>query len=65
MSSFFARNGPLVQAVADASATDEQIEQGYRGFVNAFVDLIARGLDGLVERGSASSPATPATSPAP
>ena len=49
--SFFERNGPLVQAVADASSTDEQIEQGYRGFVNAFVDLISRGLDGLIERG--------------
>jgi AcrR family transcriptional regulator len=49
--SFFDRNGPLVKAVADASATDHEIEQGYNGFVDAFVDLIESGLDRMIERG--------------
>lgn len=49
---FFVRHGRLVRAVADAAATDEQIERGYRGFVAAFADLIAQGLAELAERGN-------------
>jgi AcrR family transcriptional regulator len=49
---FFARHGPLVRAVADAAGTDEQIERGYRGFLEAFVDLTERGMNDLVERGA-------------
>jgi TetR/AcrR family transcriptional regulator, ethionamide resistance regulator len=44
---FFQRNGPLVRAVSDAAATDEQIERGYRGFFDAFTELIKDGLDEL------------------
>jgi TetR/AcrR family transcriptional regulator, ethionamide resistance regulator len=44
---FFQRNGPLVRAVSDAAATDEQIERGYRGFFDAFTELIKNGLDEL------------------
>jgi AcrR family transcriptional regulator len=49
--SFFDRNGPLVRAVAEAAATDEEIERRYQRFVDSFVPLIAAGLDGLIERG--------------
>jgi AcrR family transcriptional regulator len=49
--SFFERNGPLVRAVSDAAATDEQIERAYLGTMNAFGEMIAQGLDKLVERG--------------
>jgi hypothetical protein len=36
---FFERHGPLVRAVADAAGTDEEIERGYSGFVETFVDM--------------------------
>jgi AcrR family transcriptional regulator len=55
---FFVRHGRLVRAVADAAATDEQIEQGYRGFLSAFTDMITGGLDDLVERGQLEVPST-------
>ncbi len=48
---FFTRNGPLVRAVADAAATDERIERGYRGSIEAFIELTAAGLDDLIGRG--------------
>ncbi len=48
---FFERHGPLVRAVADAAGTDEEIERGYGGFIEAFVEMTVTGLDGLVERG--------------
>lgn len=47
---FFTRHGPLVRAVADAAATDEQLERGYRGFLEAFADMIQAGLDDLAAR---------------
>jgi AcrR family transcriptional regulator len=46
---FFQRHGPLVRAVADAASTDEEIERGYRGFLEAFIEMTARGLDDLVD----------------
>jgi AcrR family transcriptional regulator len=49
---FFGRHGPLIRAVAEAATTDEQIERGYRGYVDAFVEMTVDGLDELVERGS-------------
>jgi AcrR family transcriptional regulator len=48
---FFERHGPLVRAVADAAGVDEQIERGYGAFLDAFDELIARGLDRLVTSG--------------
>jgi AcrR family transcriptional regulator len=48
---FFERHGPLVRAVADAAGTDEQIERGYRGFVEAFIVLTTRGFDDLAAAG--------------
>ena len=48
---FFVVQGPLIQAIVDASRTDEHIEQGYRMFFEAFVDMTTEALDRLVERG--------------
>ena len=48
---FFVRNGPVVRAVADAAATDERIERGYRGAIEAFIAVVAAGFDTLVARG--------------
>jgi hypothetical protein len=48
---FFVRNGTVVRAVADAAATDERIERGYRGAIEAFIAVVAAGLDALIARG--------------
>jgi AcrR family transcriptional regulator len=55
---FFVQHGRLVRAVSDAAATDEQIEQGYRGFLAAFTQMIEQGLDELVEQGRLQVPNT-------
>jgi AcrR family transcriptional regulator len=52
---FFERHGPLVRAIADAAATDERIERGYRGAIEAFIAMVAAGLDALVARGQLES----------
>jgi AcrR family transcriptional regulator len=48
---FYVDHGPLVRAFADAAATDEQIERAYRGAIEAFIAVVAAGLDELVARG--------------
>ena len=48
---FFVRHGPLVRAIADAAATDEQIERGYRGSIEAFIEMTTQAMDRLVEQG--------------
>lgn len=48
---FFTRHGTLVRAIADAAPTDERIERGYRGALQAFIELTASGFDDLVARG--------------
>src|SRR5262249_41669294 len=48
---FFVEHGPLVRAIAEAAATDEQIERAYRASLDAFVDMTAYALDRLVEAG--------------
>ncbi len=48
---FFVDHGRLVRAVAEAAATDATIEQGYRGFLAAFTEIIRQGLDELVSAG--------------
>ena len=49
--SFFARHGPLVRAIAEATVTDERIEEVYRGYIEFFIEMTARGLDELVAAG--------------
>jgi AcrR family transcriptional regulator len=48
---FWVRHGRLIRAVHDAAATDAVIEEGYRGFLDEFTDLIAGRLQELVDRG--------------
>jgi AcrR family transcriptional regulator len=55
---FMAEHGQLVRAVAEGAVTDEFIERGYRQFVDAFDDVIARVLEQLVELGRLSVPDT-------
>ena len=55
---FMLRHGRLVRAVAEAAATDELIERGYRQFVSRFTDMIASALDELVAQGRARVPDT-------
>jgi TetR/AcrR family transcriptional regulator, ethionamide resistance regulator len=55
---FFVRHGPLLQAIVDAAATDEQIERGYRAAFNGFVDITAHALDRLVAEGELRVPHT-------
>jgi TetR/AcrR family transcriptional regulator, ethionamide resistance regulator len=55
---FFVIQGPLIQAIVDASRSDEHIEQGYRMFFEAFVDMTTEALDRLVERGQLEAPDT-------
>jgi hypothetical protein len=55
---FFVRNGPLVRAIAEAAAADEQIERAYRGSLDAFVEMTAQTLDRLVQSGQLEVPNT-------
>lgn len=48
---FFQRHGPLVRAIAEAGVTDEQIEQVYRGYIEFFIEMTARGFDELAAEG--------------
>ncbi len=53
---FFVEHGPLVRAIAEASATDEQIEGAYRRSIDAFVAMTAQALERLVESGRLDVP---------
>jgi AcrR family transcriptional regulator len=55
---FFIRHGPLVRAVAEAAVTDEQIERGYRGSLEALIEITASALDRLAQRGQLQVPDT-------
>jgi TetR/AcrR family transcriptional regulator, ethionamide resistance regulator len=48
---FFVEHGRLVRAVAEASVTDATIEQGYRGFMAMFTEIIKAGFDELESAG--------------
>ena len=48
---FFARNGPLIRAIADAAAGDEELERIYGGFIDGFTELAAQALERLVQEG--------------
>jgi AcrR family transcriptional regulator len=48
---FFARNGPLVRAIAQATVTDERIERAYRGALEGFIEITTATLDRLVRLG--------------
>ena len=57
---FFVKQGPLVRAIAEAAATDEQIEQAYRGALEGFMDMTRQVLDKRVEAGLLRVPDTQA-----
>jgi AcrR family transcriptional regulator len=55
---FFAKHGPMLQAIADAAATDEKIEAGFTGLRRIFNDLTSATLDRLQARGQLEVPDT-------
>ncbi len=55
---FFIRHGPLVRAVSEAAATDEQIERAYRALLESLIETTVRALDRLVDSGRLRVPDT-------
>jgi AcrR family transcriptional regulator len=55
---FFVRQGPLVRAIAEAAATDEQIEGAYNAALDGFVEITRQALDRRVEAGLLTAPDT-------
>jgi AcrR family transcriptional regulator len=45
---FFVRHGPLMRAISEAAATDEQIERAYRGSLEKLIKLTAETLERMV-----------------
>jgi TetR/AcrR family transcriptional regulator, ethionamide resistance regulator len=48
---FFARHGPLARAIAEAAATDDQIERAYRALLERFIAATKETIDRLVAAG--------------
>jgi TetR/AcrR family transcriptional regulator, ethionamide resistance regulator len=55
---FFISHGPLVRAIAEAAATDEQIERGYQAALETFIEITTEALDRLVAHGQLHAPDT-------
>jgi AcrR family transcriptional regulator len=55
---FMTMHGRVIRAVADAAATDDLIERGYRQFRDLFEAMIADGLEALVQSGRLELPDT-------
>jgi AcrR family transcriptional regulator len=53
---FFVRHGPLMRAIAEAAATDEQIERAYRGSIDALIELTAQTLGRMARDGQLQVP---------
>src|SRR5205823_5282142 len=53
---FFARHGPLIQAIADAATTDERIEQAYRTGIENLIELTTRSYERLAAEGYVDIP---------
>jgi TetR/AcrR family transcriptional regulator, ethionamide resistance regulator len=56
MVDFYVRHGPLVRAIAEAAATDEQIEAAYRRSTEGFIELTAEALERMVREGKLDVP---------
>ncbi|HEY2159965.1 MAG TPA: TetR/AcrR family transcriptional regulator [Solirubrobacteraceae bacterium] len=56
MVDFYVRHGPLMRAIAEAAASDEQIELAYRASVEAFIELTAVALERMVREGKLKVP---------
>lgn len=48
---FYARNGPVVRAVAEASHHDDAVDAAYAQMVESFVALTTRAIEARIERG--------------
>lgn len=48
---FYARNGPLVHAAAEAARHDDSVERAYSEMIEGFVDLTTQAIDARIERG--------------
>lgn len=48
---FYARNGPLVRAVAEAAHHDDAVEQAYAGMVEGFVTLTTEAILARIDHG--------------
>ena len=48
---FYARNGPLVHAVAEAAHHDDAVEQAYNGLIEGFIALTAEAIEARIRRG--------------
>jgi TetR/AcrR family transcriptional regulator, ethionamide resistance regulator len=53
---FYVRHGPLMRAIAEAAATDEEIELAYRGSTEALIDLTGGTLERMVRDGKLQVP---------
>jgi len=61
---FFAEQGPLVKAVADAAVEDEDLEAGYEGFLRHFSAEAGNAIAGLAKAGITDVPDPQATAEA-
>jgi TetR/AcrR family transcriptional regulator, ethionamide resistance regulator len=48
---FYARNGPLVHAVAEAAHHDQAVEEAYNGMIEGFVALTASAIEARIASG--------------
>jgi AcrR family transcriptional regulator len=48
---FYARNGPLVRAVVEASYHDDAVEQAYTQMIEGFVAITAQAIRSRIDRG--------------
>jgi AcrR family transcriptional regulator len=53
---FYVRHGPLMRAIAEAAATDEEIEGAYRGSTEALIELTGGTLERMVGDGKLQVP---------
>lgn len=53
---FFARNGPLIRAIAQAAVYDERIERAYSAGQQGFTEITTAALDRLVQLGQLDVP---------
>jgi AcrR family transcriptional regulator len=52
----YVRHGPLMRAIAEAAATDEQIEHAHQRAVEAFIELTAQAMERMVGEGKLHVP---------
>lgn len=56
---FWAREGRFMRAVADAARREETVEEVYRGFIEMFTAMTARGFERLQSLGRVAEPLDP------